>query len=48
MIKTTDYLVDLGTEGGDRGGTVVCAGTPEEMVQCRSSYTGKYLKAALE
>ena len=48
VIKTADYIIDLGPEGGDHGGTVVCAGTPEEVAQCPASYTGKYLKAALE
>ena len=43
MIKTADYLIDLGPEGGDEGGTIVFAGTPEEIVKCKNSYTGKFL-----
>ena len=48
VIKTADYIVDLGPEGGDRGGTVVCTGTPEEVAQNEQSYTGRYLKPVLE
>ena len=48
VIKTADYIIDLGPDGGDRGGTVVCTGTPEQVAQCRSSYTGRYLKTVLE
>ena len=48
VIKTADYIIDLGPEGGDQGGTVVAAGTPEEIVKCRRSYTGKYLKPVLK
>ena len=47
VIKTADYLIDLGPEGGSGGGTVVCTGTPEEAAQCEASYTGKYLKKVL-
>ena len=47
VIKTADYIIDLGPEGGDGGGTIVCAGTPEEVAQCEQSYTGKYLKRML-
>ena len=47
VIKTADYIVDIGPEGGDGGGTIVVAGTPEEIVQCEQSYTGKYLKKLL-
>ena len=47
VIKTADYLIDLGPEGGDGGGTIVCTGTPEEVAQCEGSYTGKYLKRML-
>ena len=43
MIKTADYIIDLGPEGGDLGGTIVFTGTPEEIVKCKSSYTGKFL-----
>ena len=48
VIKTADYIIDLGPEGGDRGGTVVAFGTPEEVAQCESSYTGQYIKKLLE
>ena len=48
VIKTADYIVDLGPEGGDGGGTVVAAGTPEQVAACESSYTGQYLKKILE
>jgi len=47
VIKCADHIIDLGPEGGDRGGTIVCTGTPEEVAQCEASYTGKYLKKAL-
>jgi excinuclease ABC subunit A len=47
VIKMADYIIDLGPEGGDAGGTVVAAGTPEEIVKHPRSYTGKYLKAKL-
>ncbi len=48
VIKTADYIIDLGPEGGDKGGTVVCCGTPEEIAQVPESYTGQYLKKLLE
>ena len=48
VIKCADYLIDLGPEGGDGGGTVVAAGTPEEVAACGRSYTGQYLKRVLE
>lgn len=48
VIKTADYLIDLGPEGGAGGGTVVCTGTPEQVAACPQSYTGKYLKPLLE
>jgi len=48
MIKTADYIIDLGPEGGDGGGTVVATGTPEEVAACEGSYTGQYLKKMLE
>ena len=48
VIKTADYLIDLGPEGGAGGGTVICTGTPEEVAACEVSYTGKYLKRMLE
>jgi len=47
VIKTADYLIDLGPEGGDKGGSVVCTGTPEEVAACPESYTGQYLKRVL-
>ena len=47
VVKTADYLIDLGPEGGDGGGTVVCTGTPEEVARCEASYTGRYLKRIL-
>lgn len=48
MIKTADYIIDLGPEGGDGGGEIVAAGTPEEVAECERSYTGQYLKKMLE
>ena len=48
VIKTADYIIDLGPEGGNRGGTVVGTGTPEEMAALEQSYTGQYLKPILE
>ncbi|MBQ3077778.1 MAG: excinuclease ABC subunit UvrA [Clostridia bacterium] len=48
MIKSADYVVDLGPEGGDRGGELLVCGTPEEVAACEQSYTGQYLKLALE
>ena len=48
VIKVADWLIDLGPEGGDEGGTLVCAGTPEEVARCEASYTGQYLKPMLE
>ena len=47
MIKCADYLIDLGPEGGDKGGTLIKAGTPEELCKVKASYTGKYLKNIL-
>lgn len=48
VIKTADYLIDLGPEGGDGGGSIVGTGTPEEIAETEGSYTGKYLKPVLE
>lgn len=48
VIKAADYLVDLGPEGGDKGGTIVATGTPEKVAEVPESYTGKYLKPILE
>lgn len=47
VIKTADYIIDLGPEGGDKGGTIVVTGTPEEVAEVSGSYTGKYLKPIL-
>jgi len=47
VIKTADYLIDMGPEGGDRGGTVVAQGTPEQVAKCKESYTGYYMKKIL-
>ncbi len=47
VIKTADYIIDLGPEGGDGGGQIVCTGTPEEVAACPGSYTGQYLKKLL-
>lgn len=44
VIKCADYVIDLGPEGGDKGGKLVFAGTPEDMVKCSESITGKYLE----
>ena len=48
MIKTADYLIDLGPEGGEGGGKIVVSGTPEKVAKCEASYTGQYLKPYLE
>lgn len=48
VIKTADYIIDLGPEGGDGGGTIVAVGTPEEICRVSASYTGKYLKPLLD
>ena len=48
VIKTADYLIDLGPEGGSGGGTIVCTGTPEDVAKCDASYTGQYLKKLLK
>ena len=47
VIKCADHIIDLGPEGGDGGGTIVCTGTPEEVAACQQSYTGQYLKKLL-
>jgi len=47
VIKTADYLIDLGPEGGDAGGLVVATGTPEELMKAKDSHTGHYLKEHL-
>ena len=48
VIKTADYIIDMGPEGGDRGGTVVVQGTPEEVADTEGSFTGLYVKKMLE
>ncbi len=48
LIKTADYIIDLGPEGGDGGGTVIATGTPEEIAACEHSYTGQFLRKVLE
>ena len=47
VIKMADWIIDMGPEGGDRGGRIVCQGTPEEVAKCKESYTAKYLKEEL-
>ncbi len=48
VIKTADYIIDMGPEGGDRGGMVIAKGTPEQVAACEESYTGQYMKKILE
>ncbi len=48
VIKTADYIIDLGPEGGNNGGQIIVTGTPEEIIKCKDSYTGKYLKKLLK
>ena len=48
VIKVADYIIDMGPEGGDKGGMVIAKGTPEEVAECEQSYTGKYVKRYLE
>lgn len=48
VIKSVDYIIDLGPEGGDKGGTILCTGTPEEIAEFKESYTGHYLKRILK
>jgi excinuclease ABC subunit A len=47
MVKMADYVVDLGKEGGRAGGKILFSGTPEMLLKCKESYTGKYLKEEL-
>ena len=47
VIKCADYLIDLGPEGGDAGGGLVCCGTPEQVAVCEESYTGRFLQEKL-
>jgi excinuclease ABC subunit A len=48
VIKCADYIIDLGPEGGDEGGYIIASGSPEEIIQVKSSYTGKFLKEKLK
>ncbi|MCX7962575.1 MAG: hypothetical protein N2653_13530, partial [Burkholderiales bacterium] len=48
VVKTADWIVDLGPEGGDEGGRIVAEGTPEELARCAQSHTGRYLRRVLE
>ena len=48
VIKTADHIIDLGPEGGDGGGYIVAAGTPEDVAKAAESYTGQYLRSYLE
>ena len=48
VMKLADYIIDVGPEGGDNGGTIIAAGTPEEVAKVEASYTGKYVKKYLE
>ena len=48
VIKCADYVIDLGPEGGDKGGNIVAVGTPEEVAACGASYTGQFLKEKLK
>ena len=48
VIKIADWIIDLGPEGGNRGGTIVACGTPEEVAACEASYTGQFLKPFLK
>ena len=47
VIKCADHVIDLGPEGGDKGGYLIAAGTPEEVAQCAASYTGQFLQEKL-
>jgi excinuclease ABC subunit A len=48
VIKSADYIIDLGVEGGEKGGEIIVTGTPEEIINTEKSYTGQYLKKVLE
>ncbi|MGL5051080.1 MAG: excinuclease ABC subunit UvrA, partial [Fusobacteriaceae bacterium] len=48
VIKSADYIIDIGPEGGENGGKIIAVGTPEELIKVRKSYTGKYLKEVLK
>jgi len=47
VIKVADYIIDIGPDGGEKGGQIICNGTPEEIVKCKESFTGEYLKKEL-
>lgn len=47
VVKCADYIIDIGPEGGDEGGTIVATGTPEDIAKCEKSWTGKFLKKIL-
>ena len=47
MVKSADWIIDLGPEGGDGGGTIITEGTPEQVAQCEQSWTGKFLRDML-
>ena len=47
VIKTADWIIDVGPEGGDKGGTIVVSGTPETVARCEKSYTGQFLRKLL-
>jgi excinuclease ABC subunit A len=48
VIKSADWIIDLGPEGGDKGGEIIFSGTPENLVKCKKSHTGKFLKKELK
>ena len=48
VIKSADYIIDIGPEGGDEGGTIIASGTPEQIIKVENSYTGQYLEKVLE
>ena len=48
VIKTADYIIDIGPEGGDKGGTIIAQGTPEEVAENKQSFTGEYVKRYLK
>jgi excinuclease ABC subunit A len=48
MIKIADHIIDLGPEGGDKGGQIVFTGSPEDIIKCKESHTGKYLKTVMK
>jgi excinuclease ABC subunit A len=48
IIKVSDWIIDLGPEGGDRGGKLIAEGTPEQVIKIKKSYTGKYLKSHMK